>query len=211
MTSAKKRGKFEHCVLIWTTRLSYFFKQNNAMKNYLLFASFPLILAGCTAKPDAAGSAASIQPVKDTLTYPYKAIYSSDITSPGNPLYAQKVLQVWKYFETGNIQAMKPYFADTVTYDDASGMRFHGPVDKLLAFAAADIQNLDSMRFDIFEWRSSHTNDKNEDWVNIWSTERRYPKKGRADTIMMQENWKVQNGRVVYFNQFKAKIPNLSE
>jgi len=184
------------------------------MKNYLLFVAFPLLLTGCTAKPDGADSAAATHPVPDTLTYPYKAIYSSDITTPGNPVYAQKVLQVWKYFETGNIQAMKPYFADTVTYDDASGMRFHGPVDSLLAFAAADIRNLDSMRFDIFEWRSSHTNDKNEDWVNIWSTERRYPKNGKADTILMQENWKVQNGRVVYFNQLTAKpakIPNLSE
>jgi hypothetical protein len=176
------------------------------MKKSLVFIAFPLLLAACTANPDTtAPTAATQQPAKDTLTYPYKAIYSSDISSPGNPVYAQKVLQVWKSFETGNIQAMRPYFADTVTYDDASGMRFHGPAEKLLEFAAADIQNLDSMRFDIFEWRSSHTNDRNEDWVNIWSTERRYPKNGKADTIMMQENWKVQNGRVVYFNQFKAK------
>jgi hypothetical protein len=206
MTTSGEKEKPDDCVLICPPHLSYFLKQNNAMKNYLLFVAFPLLITACNSKPDgAADPGAATRPVQDTLTYPYKAIYSSDITSPGNPVYAQKVLQVWKNFEMGNIQAMKPYFADTVTYDDASGMRFRGSVDKLLAFAAEDIQNLDSMRFDLFEWRSSHTNDKNEDWVNIWSAERRYPKNGKADTILMQENWKIQNGRVVYFNQFKAK------
>jgi len=62
------------------------------------------------------------------------------------------------------------------------------------------------MRFDIVMWQSAHINDKNEDWVNIWSRERRYPKnKGRADTVLMQENWKVKNGKVVAFDQYLAK------
>jgi hypothetical protein len=143
---------------------------------------------------------------RDTLTYEYKATYSSDITVPGNPVYGQKVLQVWKMFETANIQAMKPYFADSVHYDDASGMHFYGPTDKLLAYAKQDIDGLDSMRFDIIMWQSAHINDKNEDWVNIWSRERRYSKKGgKADTVLMQENWKVKDGKVVAFDQYLAK------
>ena len=175
------------------------------MKNYPFVIALPLLLIGCAAKPDSTGSTAAAQPAQDTLTYRFKASYSSDFTSPGNRVYAQKVLQVWEYFETGNIEAMKPYFADTVTYDDANGMHFYGPAEKLLAYAKTDIQNLDSMRFDISEWQSSHSNDKNEDWVNIWSTERRYPKSGKPDTVLMQENWKVKDGRVVYFNQYLAK------
>ena len=143
---------------------------------------------------------------KDTLTYAYKATYSSDITVPGNPEYAQKVLQVWKMFETANIDAMTPYFADTVKYDDASGMHFYGATAKLLAYAKNDIDGLDSMRFDILQWQSAHVNDKNEDWVNIWSRERRYPKShGKADTVLMQENWKVKDGKVVAFDQYLAR------
>jgi len=166
-----------------------------------LFFILPLAgLAACNTKPNTIG----VQ-TKDTLAYTYKATYSSDITVPGNPVYAQKVLQVWKMFETANIQAMKPYFADSVKYDDASGMHFYGPTEKLLAYAKQDIDGLDSMRFDITQWQSAHINDKNEDWVNIWSRERRYPKKGKPDTILMQENWQVKNGKVVLFNQFIAK------
>jgi hypothetical protein len=146
-------------------------------------------------------------PASDTLPYPYKASYSSNFTVPSNPGNALKVLKVWKMFETADIQAMKPYYADTVTYEDASGMRFHGPTEKLLAYAKRDIAGLDSMRFDISAWQSAHCNDRNEDWVSIWSAERRYPKKGRPDTVLMQENWKVKDGLVVYFNQYVAKLP----
>ena len=72
--------------------------------------------------------------------------------------------------------------------------------------AKQDIDGLDSMRFDIVMWQSAHINDRNEDWVNIWSRERRYPKKGvKADTVLMQENWRVKNGKVVAFDQYLAK------
>src|SRR5476649_783967 len=126
----------------------------------LFFIATLAMLAACNTKNNTITTA----PAKDTLTYKYKATYSSDITVPGNPVYAQKVLQVWKMFETANIEAMKPYFADTVKYDDASGMHFYGPIEKLLAYAKKDVESLDSMRFDIVMWQSAHVNDKNEDW-----------------------------------------------
>ncbi len=171
------------------------------MKKLLILTVSAAVLAACNSKTEPAAA-----PAKDTLTYAYKAAYSSDITVPGNPVNAQKVLEVWKMFETANIQAMKPYFADSVKYDDASGMHFYGPTEKLLAYAKKDIDGLDSMRFDIVMWQSAHINDKNEDWVNIWSRERRYPKKGgKADTVLMQENWQVKTGKVVAFNQYVAK------
>ena len=152
------------------------------------------------------GSAVDTGKIKDTLTYTYKASYSSDLMAPSHPEYAQKVLTVWKMFETNQIEAMKPYYADTVTYEDASGYKFHGKKDSLLDFARKDIENLDSLRFDISMWQSLHINDRNEDWVYVWATERRYPKKGGiADTSLIHEQWKIVDGKVAYFNQYEAK------
>jgi hypothetical protein len=172
---------------------------------FLLVACF--LLSACTsgdAKTDGSTKNTGSAP-KDTLTYAYHALYSSDITVPGDPVIAQKVLTVWKMFETAQIREMKPYFADSVRYDDASGMHFYGPTDSLLAFAKSDIDALDSMRFDIIMWQSAHVNDRNEDMVNIWSRERRYSRNGKADTVLMQENWKVRNGKVFAFDQYVAK------
>ena len=174
------------------------------MKKILSFLTIGLLIVACNTK-STSDTAASNAP--DTLSYPFKATYSSDITTPSSAENAHRVLTVWKMFETADIQGMKPYFADTVIYEDASGMRFHGPSADLLAYAKKDIEGLDSMRFDISMWQSAHSNDRNEDWVNIWSSERRYPKSGKPDTVLMQENWKVKGGRVVYFNQYLAKLP----
>ena len=83
------------------------------------------------------------------LNYNYKATYSSDVTVPSHPEYAQMVLKIWKMFESNKIDSMRPYYADTVIYDPSNGKRFHGSKNDLLNYAAKDIGSLDSMRFDI--------------------------------------------------------------
>ena len=122
-------------------------------------------------------------PQPDTLSYAYKASYSSDITVPGNPVNTQKVLKVWKMFQTANVEGMKPYYADTVTYDDASGMRFHGPIDKLLTLPNRISPVSTSMRFDITATaeRSCLTTKTKIGSISA-SVERRYPKNGHPLT-----------------------------
>ncbi|MFI5153431.1 MAG: hypothetical protein ACHQET_08870 [Chitinophagales bacterium] len=176
------------------------------MKKFLIAGMISIAMVGCQSdesvkKSETAGN----EPLKDTLSYPYKASYSSDFTVPGRADYAHLTLKVWKFFENLQIDSLDPYFADSVVYQDATGMNFHGPKQKLFEFAKKDVESLDSLRFDINAWQSIHVNDKNDDWVDIWAVERVYPKKGKADTSWVQENWQIKNGKVVYFNQFKAR------
>ena len=140
------------------------------------------------------------------LSYPFKATYSSDVAISSHPEYLQRVLTIWKMFETKRIDAMKQYYADTVTYEDASGYTFHGRSDSLLEFARKDVEGLDSLRFDISMWENVHLNDRNEDWVYIWAAERRYPQNGKADTFLIHEQWKIADGKVSYFNQLKGRV-----
>jgi len=142
-----------------------------------------------------------------TLSYPFKATYSSDLAISSHPEYLQKVLTIWKMFETKRIDEMKQYYADTVTYEDASGYTFHGRSDSLLEFARKDVEGLDSLRFDISMWENVHLNDRNEDWVYIWAAERRYPQNAKADTSLIHEQWKIVDGKVSYFNQLKGRVP----
>ena len=172
------------------------------MKNTIpLFLA--LILTHCTNVENKTAMEPASSP--DTLRYAFKANYSSDITSPSKPEIGQMVMGIWKMFENKQIDSLKKYYADTVTYDNSDGFHFHGSSDDLLNFARKDVQNLDSLRFDVSMWESLHLNDRNEDWVFIWSTERRYEKSGKADTTMIHEQWKVENGKVSYFNQYTKK------
>ena len=53
------------------------------MKNALLLLLAAAALSACNSKTNNAEV-----PAKDTLKYPYRATYSSDITVPGNPANA---------------------------------------------------------------------------------------------------------------------------
>jgi hypothetical protein len=174
------------------------------MKQVSTILFFSMLLLSCNT-PKSDETRTSADKTIDTLTYAYKAIYSSDVQVPSKPEIGRMVLVVWKMFENKKIDSLKKYYADTVTYENYEGYRFHGPADSLLNYARKDVQGLDSLRFDISMWQSLHLNDRNEDWVYIWATERRYEKGGKADTSLIHEQWKVENGRVSYFNQYVKK------
>jgi hypothetical protein len=167
-----------------------------------------ILLLSCNEKKET-GTDTTDDKMARTVVYPYKATYSSDSRVPGSEVMAEKVLTVWKMFESNAIDSMKRYFADTVTYDPSGGTRFHGRSEDLLNYARKDIAELDSLRFDISMWQSVHINDRNEDWVYIWATERRYNKNGKADTSLIHEQWEVKNDKICYFNQYEAKPVNL--
>jgi hypothetical protein len=177
-----------------------------SMKNIFVFACAILLCISCNTNPQKNNNS-NIADAKDTTAYPYKATYSSDLSMQSNPEIAKKVLTVWKMYENKQMDSMQSYYADTVTYDDANGNHFHGASAGLLALAKKEMEKLDSLRFDISSWESIHSNDKNEDWVNIWCAERSYPKNGMPDTTLMYEQWKVKDGKVYYFNQYRAKLP----
>ena len=177
------------------------------MKNIFFLSIIVCVFFSCNTNSPQPTITPDNPTVKDSLIYPYKAIYSSDLTVPSHPEYAQKVLTVWKMYENKQMDSMKPYYADTVTYDDANGNHYYGPSKGLLDIAKKEMEKLDSLRFDIDMWESVHSNDKNEDWVNIWCKERAYPKGGKADTSLMFEKWMIKDGKIYYFNQYNAKLP----
>src|SRR6266446_3316389 len=119
------------------------------MKKLFAFIFIASVFVSCnTNSKENAINTGNNSSIRDTLTYPFKALYSSDLTVPSHPDYAQKVLTVWKMYENKQIDAMKPYYADTVTYDDANGNHFHGPSEGLLEIAKKEMEKLDSLRFD---------------------------------------------------------------
>ena len=172
------------------------------MKHLPYVACVIAVLLSCNSKDKTVSENKPPNPT-DTLTYAYKATYSSDITVPSHPEIAQMVLNIWKMVQNNQIDSVKKYYADTVNYDNSDGMHFHGSSSELLNYAKKDFDVLDSLRFDISMWQSLHINDRNEDWVYIWAAERRYEKGSKADTSLIHEQWKVENGKITYFNQYK--------
>jgi hypothetical protein len=173
------------------------------MKKISIIISVLIIILSCNENKSTIAEKSN--DIIDTSTYAYKATYSSNFFISTKPEIAKMVLTVWRFFESKQIDSLKKYYADTVTYDPSNGPRFHGSSNDLLSYARKDVESLDSLRFDITMWQNLHLNDKNEDWVFIWARERRYEKNGKADTTSIQEQWKVENNKISYFNQYVSK------
>src|SRR6476646_11221537 len=108
----------------------------------LIISCIIITVISCKAKIDTSNSS-SVNLLPDSVNYPFKATYSSKVVESTHPEYLQTVLTIWKLFESNKIDEMKRFYADTVTYEDASGYTFYGRSDSLLNFARRDIEGLD--------------------------------------------------------------------
>ena len=114
---------------------------------------------------------------KTPYLIPIKQATHQILLCPAAPTLSPPYTQSLEILAKLQIDSLDPYFADSVVYQDATGMNFHGPKQKLFEFAKKDVESLDSLRFDINAWQSIHVNDKNDDWVDIWAVERVYQEK----------------------------------
>lgn len=145
---------------------------------------------------------------KDNIIYPFRAAYSSNLQVGSDPENAKRMMQVWKFMEQGKPDSVRNIFADTLIFESAEGARYITPADSLVRQMKLYSMAIDSVRYDVNVWQTTHFPDTNDDWVNIWAIQRTYPKSGKPDTVKIQENWRMKKGRCVFINQYKARPVN---
>ena len=132
----------------------------------------------------------------DINTAGYSLTYSSSFDI-GDPKHAEAVLALWKDWDNGNLEPSKMLFADSVSFFTSDGTVISGPRDS----AVASVQNFRNMYSAIkstvhavFPVKST---DKNENWVCIWGTEVNTDKKGKTDSVHLQETWRFnKDGKI---------------
>jgi hypothetical protein len=138
----------------------------------------------------------------DTITYPYKAAYSSALEI-GKSENAKLILDIWKAYENNKLENTKSVWADSVILQ-FEGFTFHGNAAKALEGAIKDRAQYTSVIDTVVAWAPLHSTDRNEDWVAIWGNEYTVNKKGKKDTIDIHEIWQLKDGKVAYMAQYKA-------
>src|SRR6266480_4099197 len=177
------------------------------MRNVLITAGFGLLLA-CNNSPKE--EVASISPNKDSsatapaenISYPYTAGYSSkfEICDPKN---AQMILNIWKDWDNGNLANSKNVFADTVTLYFWNGSVLHASRDSALAAAQKMRDGYSSVKSRVDAFVPLKSTDRNENWVTIWGMETHTDKKGKVDSIALQETWRInKDGKTDLVYQF---------
>lgn len=133
---------------------------------------------------------------------PYKAGYSSDFKI-GNPVYAKKVLELWKDWDDNTFDK-HDYFADTVVIHLPDSMMVKGKAQSLEG-AKKHRGGMTSAVSVVHAWVSLHSNDKNQDVVAIWGTETDTWPDGKVEKRDLHEVWWFnKDGKVTEMRQWAA-------
>jgi hypothetical protein len=144
----------------------------------------------------------------DTITYPYKATYTSSVTI-GSPKNSQLTLQSYKDWEDNHLNNAPAYFADTVTMILPSGSVFKLGRDSLVKVFQKFRDSLTTSKIEIHAWTSLHSTDKNEDWVNVWYKQTDHYKIGKIDSAIYEDDNRIVNGKIDYVSSKMQKFKKM--
>jgi len=122
----------------------------------------------------------------------YEATYSKSFEM-GDPKNAEAVLALWKDWDNGNLETSKAFFADSVSILTSDGSVIAGTRDTVMANMQGYRDNFSAIKSSVTAIFPIKSTDKNEHWVCIWGTETNTDKKGKTDSVFLQETWRFNN------------------
>lgn len=143
----------------------------------------------------------------DNSNQPYK-VGATNI-SIGNPVYAQKVLWFWKYFDNNTLEKVDNLLADDIIAGFPDGSSIVGK-DNFMK-ASKDYRNsLSSAVSEVFACVTLKSPDNPQiEVVSIWGLETDTAKDGTVTKNQLNEVWYFNSqGKVVLFQQWAAKVPS---
>jgi hypothetical protein len=176
------------------------------MRKFFLFL-LPVALFACNSntEPKVESMSAKNDSAKTAdVVYPYEVGYSSHFEI-GDAQQAKMILEIWKDWDNGNVAAHKDYFADSVEMYFPDGSMVHSTRDSSVASAQAFRNNYTTVVSRVNAVTPLKSTDKNENWVCVWGMETHTDKKGKTDSVYLQETWRFnKSGKADLLYQFNA-------
>jgi ketosteroid isomerase-like protein len=148
---------------------------------------------------------AKVEAASTTVDYPYKPDYSIDF-KVGDANNSKLVLDFFKLWETGNIDAMKPMLADSVWIEFSDGAKVHATADSVVKMAKQYRSTMSKVEIKLDTWMPIHANDKNDDWVLVWERDYITDNKGKLDSMRSHSYWQVKNDKIAGWSEFSQKM-----
>jgi hypothetical protein len=117
--------------------------------------------------------------------------------NPGRQHDIEVVLNVFKAWENNDMKVIKANFTDSVELYFPTGDVFNNSIDSFIKIANTYfVDSLNKKEIIFYRWISEHSVEKNEDWVRIWYKEIDSYKNGRIDSIELQDDNLMRNGKI---------------
>ena len=170
----------------------------------IIFGVFTLIafLIACTAKKEEAKTSSTASSVK----LPYEAMYTTDFTNNVSDSDLLMVMNSYKYWETGDLAALRTTMGDSMSVDGSDGFKFNGLTDSLMKPWQTSRDSMSSIVIKMDVWLKNHSVKDSMDYINVWYKEIDTYKTGRVDSANYSDVNGLKNGKVVWFSSFKQKL-----
>lgn len=174
------------------------------MKKMILFAGVLLFAVACNMAPveNKAPEKVAINPAD----YPYQLKETYKDWQAGKQENAIMVLKMIKAWETRNAAESASYFADTVmmNMDYFAGKM---PKDSILAYVETGYANSSSIKVEMQDWESVVSADGKDEWVTLWYKQTIVDKDGKSETLNVVNDAKIENGKIVVFDEYIQHMP----
>lgn len=141
-----------------------------------------------------------------TLKLPYEASYTTEFNTNVSDSNLLLVLNSYKYWENGDLDALRSTMGDSMYVHGADGFRFSGLTDSLMPIWKKSRDSLSSVVITMDVWLKNHSLKDSMDYINVWYKEIDTYKSGRVDSANYQDDNGIKNGKIVYFSSHKQLL-----
>ena len=140
------------------------------------------------------------------VTLPYVASYSSDFNTDVSDADVALVLNSYKDWENGDLNALRATMGDSMTVNSANGWKFSGRTDSLMKNWQTFRDSLSSVTITMDAWTKNHSIKDSNNFVTVWYKEIDTYKTGRVDSANFSDINHVKDGKISWFSQFKQQL-----
>jgi hypothetical protein len=176
------------------------------MKKYILSI---LVLSGCIVaceNKDNKEENKMAATTTSSVVLPYEASYGTGFTNNVSDSDLLVALNSYKYWETGDMKALRSTMGDSVTFLLSGGWKFNGATDSLMKDISRYRDSLSSVSIKMITWIKNHAAKDSADWVNVWYKEIDTFKNGKVDSAEYEDDNLMKNGKVLYTSSHKQVL-----
>lgn len=159
------------------------------------------VLTACSNKDDKNTSSSA-----SSIKLPYEAGYTTDFNNKVSDSDLLLVLNTYKYWESGDLKALRTTMGDSMYVDGSDGFKFKGLTDTLMKTWQTFRDSLSSVKITMDVWLKNHSNKDSADYINVWYKEIDTYKTGRVDSANYADVNGLKNGKLGWYSQYKQKF-----
>lgn len=173
------------------------------MKKYILST---FIIACCMVACNQKEESKAITTATSTVALPYTASYTTDFNNNVSDSDLLTVLNSYKYWEQGDMKALRTTMGDSMVADMSDGTVLKGLADSVLSVWSKYRDSLSSVKINVQVWLKNHSIKDSTNWVNVWYIETDTFKNGKIDSAQYEDDNVIKNGKIAYLSSHKRPI-----